>query len=184
MLQSRIARGAIESLGVEIPERFELIHNTEGDDPPDLSAFGLGFECTEFPPNQSATQVVHEERAHSGMAVPGLSQAGGDIRRIRDYAANPGYRFCEVTEEIQALVSAFINVITGPRSKDVAGNDVLLLDQRQDDWPDLAPDAIRRALQKMTLHYVRLILLVRWTNWQAAEGGVRPPEPWVVQVYP
>jgi hypothetical protein len=184
MLQASAARTGLEALGIQIPEKFELIHNTDGDDPPDLRAFGLGFECTEFPPNQSAIRTVHQERAHQGMAVPGFSRTGGNVSRIRRYADSPGHRFCSVSEEISALENAFVSVITGPRSKDVSGNDVLLLDQRQDDWPNMATDAIHRVLQRLSLQYVRLIFLVRWTGWQSSADGVRPPEPCVIQMYP
>jgi hypothetical protein len=139
MLQSPIARKAIESLSVQLPKKFELTHYTGADDPPDLSALGLGFECTEFPPNQSAIQAVYDQRGGQEMIIPGLSQTGADIKKIREHVDQPGYNsFYGINDEIMALQKAFLKVIDGPKSKDIHGNDVLLLDLRQEDRTDLA----------------------------------------------
>jgi hypothetical protein len=182
MLQSPIARKGIESLGVGFPEKFNLIHNTGIDDPPDLLAMGLGFECTEFPPNQTVIQAVYRQRGGRGMTIPGFSQTGGDIKQIRAHVHQPGYdAFYDASEDIAALERAFLKILTGTKSKDIHGNDVLLLDQRQDNWPDAAAEAIRRALQQTQPKHIRLIFLVRWKH---PEIGNDHPIPQVVQMYP
>ncbi|HVX91070.1 MAG TPA: hypothetical protein VHC20_05610 [Candidatus Paceibacterota bacterium] len=164
-LQSAALRDWLAGQRIEAPAQFELTHNTGADDPPDLSALGLGWECTEFPPNQTATRKVHRENGPMGMVVPGFSQTGADIRKIREqsipFTAYP--KFVALDDEIAALGGAFLGkVIGGPKSKDVPGNDVLLLDQRDDHAPDLAEKALRLALRKTTPKHIRLVLLVRF----------------------
>jgi hypothetical protein len=184
MLQSPEARCAICSLGIGIPETFELTHNTGKDDPPDLNALGLGWECTEFPPNQSAMDKVHEECGEMGMTVPGFSVTGSDINKIREhsnpFAAFPN--FVPVEAEYQALEAVFLErVIGGAKSKDVPGNDVLLLDHRRGNYLGDAAVAIKRALQKKSPSCIRLIFLV---GWRAHQIGDTQPVPKVVVCVP
>jgi hypothetical protein len=54
-------------------------------------------------------------------------------------------------------------IIGGGKSKDVYGNDVLLLDQTQNYWPEPV-EAVRRALEKVSPKYIKLILFVRMTR--------------------
>lgn len=184
MLQSTEARAALGGLGIVIPERFEAIHNTGKDDPPDIEAFGLGFECTEFPPNQSAIHKVHNERGPSGMILPGFSETGDDIRKIRELAepslVSP--RFYTAEKEAEALAEAFCKIIDGPRSKDVPGNDVLLLDYRREILADMVVElAIRGAIARKRPTNIRLILLI---SVRAMEAGDLGPRPRVAPVYP
>lgn len=174
----------LKALGRDIPATLTIIHNSGKDDPPDIEALGLGWECTEFPPNQSAIAAVHEEQADMGMSVPGYSQTGSDIRKIRE-RANP-FGFPDPfgqDDEIKALKDVFLQkVIGGPKSKDVPGNDVLLLDQRADGWPDMAEAALRQALAEHKPTHIRAILLVRWQQKNIEYS--KPPVAVVVQVYP
>jgi hypothetical protein len=178
MLQSPVAREALKSLGIEIPEKFKLIHNTGGDDPPDLFALNCGFECTEFPSNQTPIHTVYDQRGGREMVIPGFSQTGSDIKKIREHVEQPGYNnFYSINDEVCALRDAFLNVIDGPKSKDVYGNDVLLLDFRREDRSDLALEAICRALQQKTPKHICLILAV---GWRRREIGDTAPIPNVV----
>ena len=108
-----------------------------------------------------------------------------DVRKIRKLA-NP---FCSFpkpfawNDEVKALQDLFLNkVIGGPKSKDVAGNDVLLLDQRWDGWPDMAEVALRQAVALKRPGRIRAILLVRWQRGNIDYS--KPPVPVVVQIYP
>jgi hypothetical protein len=182
MLQSPVARKGIESLGVQVPETFKLVHNTDSDDPPDLFALGLGFECTEFPPDQSAIPAVHKQRPNQCMTIPGFSQTRGKIKNILNRVDHLGYDTSyALTDEISSLAEYFITaVISGPRSKDIPGNDVLLLDQRGDHSPpERAETAIRCVFQQRKLGHIRLVLLVR-----LLQRGTGHLMPCAVQMYP
>ena len=184
-LPSPVTQAMLQAFGVTVPASLSLKHNTDADDPPDVHALGLGWECTEFPPNQSALDAVHQEQADIGMSVPDFSQTGSDVRKIRKLA-NPFGSFPKPfarNDEIKALQDVFLNkVIGGPKSKDVAGNDVLLLDQRWDGWPDMAEVALRQAVALKTPGHIRAILLVRWRRENIDYS--KPPVPVVVQIYP
>ena len=171
-------------MGVQIPEGFSLTLNSDGDDPPDIFALNLGWECTEFPPDQSALRKVHEERGPLGMMVPGFAETRGDIGLIRAGVSYAGVQppFYTVNDQLAALAEVFANkVIGGPKSKDVQGNDVLLLDQRQDYWPEAAEMALRSALKIKQPRFIKLILLV---GFKAFEVGDTALVPLVARVYP
>jgi hypothetical protein len=178
MLQAPAARKALAELNITVPARFPLIHNSGTDDPPDIEALGLGWECTDFPPDQQALDAVHREVG--AMVIPPYSRTRGEIKRIRQavtisHVCPP---FVSADEVLAALSRAFLErVIGGPKSKDVPGNDVLLLDQRYDpsDFPEIA---LRLALRETKPRHLRLILLVRW------QQGKGRPLPDAVQVYP
>lgn len=173
----------LEKLGIAVPPEVQMEHHTGADDPPDISALGLGWECTEFPPDQSALDAVHKEQG--AMIVPGFSQTGGNIAKIRALA-KPFNAYPEpfsVTDEISSLKRIFLEkVIGGPRSKDVPGNDVLLLDQRASGWPADAEMALRQALTEKKPINIRAVLLVRWQRGDVDHS--KPPVPVVVQLFP
>jgi len=184
-LHSPVTHAVVKALDVTVPASIGLTHNTGPDDPPDIHALGLGWECTEFPPNQSALDAVHREQGDMGMSVPGYSQTGSDVRKIRELA-NPFSSFPKPfgwNDEVKALKTVFLEkVIGGPKSKDVPGNDVLLLDQRADGWPDAAEAALRQALASKKPVHIRAILLIRWE--QTNIDYSKPPVSVVVQIYP
>ena len=170
-------------MGKTVPERFELFHFTNPDDPPDLKALGLGWECTEFPPNQSAISKVHRECGPVGMIVPGYSETGSDIKKIRSlsrpYMASPA--FVTVDQEIAALAKVFLGkVIGGAKSKDIPGNDILLLDHRQEPWMDRAEEGIRVALQQQQPQHIKIIVLV---GYKRQKVGVKSPIPCSILFY-
>ncbi len=184
-VNSTVTHTLLLSLGVALPEKIAMTHNTEGNDPPDIEALGLGWECSEFPPNQSALEVVQEEMKNIGMIVPSYSQAGSKVGKIRESAmphtANP--KPWAINDEVKALHDVFLEKILGvAKSKDVAPNDILLLDQRNDDWPEHAEKALRLALMERKPKRLRGILLVRWSRNVA--DYTRPPVPEVVQLFP
>lgn len=182
-LASPVTHALLASFGVELPAVVQVMHHTGTDDPPDISALGLGWECTEFPPDQSAIDAVH--RKQEVMIVPGYSQTDGDIGRIRQLAA-PSTELPQsfaVNDEVAALSRVFLEkVIGGPKSKDVPGNDVLLLDQRRCDWPQTAEIALRGALVEKRPTHIRAVLLVRWED--TIVNYSEPPVPVVVQLHP
>ena len=97
------------------------------------------------------------------MSVPGFHQTGRDIKNIRlgvDVANDcPSLRSLDL--EAAALEDDFLNnVIGGPKSKDIDGNDVLLLDYRWSVWSDYVESTLRGALRKQRPKHIRLILLV------------------------
>lgn len=184
-LQSPVTHAILSTLNITVPASLALIHNTSPDDPPDIHALGLGWECTEFPPNQSALDVIHKEQAAIGMTVPGYSQTGSEIRRIREYSmpysAYP--RPFAWNDEINALRDVFLKkIIGGPKSKDIPGNDILLLDQRADDRPEVAEIGLRQAVAMKKPRFIQGILLVRWQRMNVDYS--KPPVPVVVQIYP
>lgn len=184
-VNSPVTQALLKSLNVAVPGTIEITHNTGGDDPPDIEALGLGWECTEFPPNQSALDVVHEEMKGTGMIVPGYSQTGSNVGKIRElampYSAYPTP--WSVNDEIKALKQIFLEKILGKsKSKDVAPNDILLLDQRNDGWPEYSEAALKLALIERKPERLRGILLVRWTTKRV--DYLKPPMPEVVQLFP
>src|SRR5688572_12096241 len=100
----------LDKFGIAVPPEIQLTHNSGADDPPDINALGLGWECTEFPPNQSALDTVHQEQGEMGMVVPGFSQTGSDINKIRahamPYTAYP--KPFALDDEIKALQDVFL----------------------------------------------------------------------------
>lgn len=184
-VNSPVTQALLKSLNVPVPPAIEITHNTEGDDPPDIEALDLGWECTEFPPNQSALEVVHEEMKGTGMIVPGYSQTGSNVGKIRKlampYSAYP--KPWAVNDEIKALKEVFLEKILGTsKSKDVAPNDILLLDQRNDGWPEYSERALRLALAERKPIRLRGILLVRWPMKNVDYS--KPPAPEVIQLFP
>jgi hypothetical protein len=170
LLQQPSGIGVLNAFGISVPEVFEITQHSNPDDPPDLSAFGYGFEVTEFPPNQSAIQAVYKERGGKAMAIPAFQRTGRDIARIRaeigDLASPTNSLitggFSSVPAEVLALEREFFGLLHGPESKDVPGNDILLLDQRYEHFTDfsLAP-AIKNATSKMKPVHIKLIIMVR-----------------------
>lgn len=184
-VNSQVTQALLQSLNVPLPASIEVTHNTGGDDPPDIEALGLGWECTEFPPNQSALNVVHEEMKCTGMIVPGYSQTGSNVGKIRElatpYTAYP--KPWAVNDEIKALKEVFLEKILGTsKSKDVAPNDILLLDHRNDHWPEYSEAALKQALAEQKPKRLRGILLVRWPTKNIDYS--KPPIPEVVQLFP
>jgi|GEM_PF-2696213 len=178
-INSPVTQAALKKLGVSVPDSVPVVHNTGVDDPPDIEALGWGWECTEFPPNQSAIEAVHEKQG--AMVVPGFSQTGADVREIRK-RANPYTAMPETINskaEIEALEKVFVEkVIGGAKSKDISCNQVLLLDQRDDGWPEFAEIALRQGLAKKRPVHIRLVLLVRWERTKVNYSN--PPVPVVV----
>jgi hypothetical protein len=182
-IQSQVGRVAIETLaGGIIPERYLIHHNTNPDDPPDIVAFNLGFEHTEFPPDQSATQKVYEEHSHEGMTIPPYSHGKGNVREIRKIVERSFVEplFTSVADNISALEQAFLENVLKPGGKDVPGNDVLLLDARLEPWTEQPTEAARRALTKMKPRHLKLILYIYWTRNEAG----KPSVPAAIQLYP
>lgn len=184
-IQSPVTHAMLNAFGIAVPASIAMTHNSGADDPPDINALGLGWECTEFPPNQSALDAVHQEQGEMGMIVPGFSQTGSDINKIRALAM-PGSAYPKafsLNDEIKVLHGVFLEkVIGGPKSKDIPGNDILLLDQRADGWPEAAEIALRQAMKMKTPTHIRAVLLVRWQ--QGAIDYSKPPVPVVVQIFP
>ena len=184
-LQGIDTRRALERIGRVVPHRFTIVHNTGRDDPPDVEAFGFGWECTEFPPNQSALEAVYRERGFKAMTLPPFSQTGRKTKDIHNRIGRENVEppFFNPADEISVLEGVFLSdVIGGPKSKDVPGNDVLLLDERRNHWADaIAETAVRNAVAKRPPSHIRLILLV---GFRPQEVGDRAPVPRVVQVFP
>jgi len=170
MLQKPGGLEILAAAGISVPDAFEIAHHTNPDDPPDFSAFGLGFEVTEFPPNQSAIQAVYMQRGGKAMAIPAFQRTGRDIRKIRTEVANPASAtnslvtggFTSVPAEAVAYEQEFLSLLSGAGSKDVPGNDILLLDQRYEHFTDFAlVPAIKNATTKIKPTYLKLIVMVR-----------------------
>lgn len=178
-IQSPVTESALRRLGIEVSETFNIVSNHAGDDPPDIEALGLGWECTEFPPNQSALAAVHKERKCRWMQIPPISETGRKIQKIRELAeprkTMPKFY---ANDEIGVLEEIFLKeVIGGAKSKDLPGNDILLLDNRDSLRGDSAPEeAVIKAVIKSPPKHIKVILLVRWRRKELV--------PWVVQVFP
>ena len=176
-IQSSAVRTSLGALGVPVPDQFNIVHNTNPDDPPDIEALGLGWECTEFPPNQSALTHVFDKWS-GPMNVPGFSQTGRDIGKMRAFAdpeIDTINTFISVDKEIEALKQEFLNtIIGGPKSKDVSCNSVLLLDHRQQPLIDKAKSAITQALSQSQPKHIKLILLVAWHRIQSVDESLVP----------
>lgn len=179
MLQSAEARASIESIiSGPVPDRFELTHNTPPDDPPDLRACGLGWECTYFPKDQRPREVVHRQCAQEIMVVPPYAKTRGDIGTLFRTTSYPGYEAVSHShnDEVSALESDFRESL---RSKDIPGNDVLLLDGLGDLVQDRAETAIRIVFQKIRPTHIKLVLLVG-RDFSITDRS----SPRVVQMYP
>jgi hypothetical protein len=185
-IQTDIVKSALSELGISVPASFEVTHNSDGDDPPDIEALGLGWECTEFPPNQSAMKKVQKEyfknRQSGGfMNVPGFSQTNRDIGKMHR-AAFPSYvrpQGFDPSGEVDALERDFLTrVLSGPRAKDVSANQILLLDQRGDLWPEAAEEALKRAFSTATPKWLHFAFLVRWASHVGSER-----KPHVIQLF-
>lgn len=182
-LQSGEVRTSLAALGKAVPEQLAIVHHTNPDDPPDIEALGLGWECTEFPPNQSSLTAVHDQWRGPMMNVPGFSQTGRDIDEIRKRADPNSYdTFYSADDEIEALKMEFLErVLGGAKSKDIPCNHVLLLDHRQQPLIEHTEAAIRKALALRQPRHIKLILLVAWQRSQSRE---RAPVPNVTVMYP
>jgi hypothetical protein len=183
-IQSSDLRDRLAAMGRAMPGTFEVTHNTNPDDPPDFQALGLGWECTEFPPNQSAIAKVHETCGPFGMVIPGFSETGGDIRKIRKrsnpFSANPS--FVSIDKEVSALEHAFVQkILSGPKSKDIFGNDILLLDHRGDQRMEWTEIALRRAIACYRPRHLRIIVVVGFRAQQPDDMG---PVPQCLVVFP
>ncbi len=182
-LQSPTLRDWLSAQGITVPAQFDLTHNTDGDDPPDLHALGLGWECTKFPPNQDPLSKVHEECGPMGMIVAGFSQTGANIGKIYELS-KPFSGYPEpvyVADEITAYRSAFLErVVGGSKSKDVRGNDVLLLDGRKEPHHEFVIGGIRQAIRRNKPRYLKLVLLVGWKPYALGDTG---PVPAVTLLY-
>jgi hypothetical protein len=184
-LQANETKEKLSLMGYEIPETFEVIHNNNGDDPPDIEALELGWECTEFPPNQSAMEVVYQQRGSKAMAIPPICQTGCEVKDIHTRLDLEQIKpsFYDPNEEIRELESIFLNkIIGGSKSKDISGNDVLLLDARNNDGGNaMAEEAIRKALKKKQPRFIKIILLVGTRLYRVGDNR---PFPEVVWLFP
>ena len=178
MMQQPTGKAILARLGVHLPSTFDLTHNTAGDDPPDLDleVFHIGFEHTEFPPNQSARNIAFI--LYSGaMAIPPF-HAARSPKAILDYAhanelgdENTGQQsdyipsgMNPVDDEIAALEKAFLEMVA---AKDVSGNDVLILDGRADfTKASIVATAIQRGLAKHQPVHFKMIVLVRTASYE------------------
>ena len=102
--------------------------------------------------------------------MPAYQRAGRSIHNIRAEVADPASRtnspvrggFAPVHEEAAAFERDSLSLIRGPDSKDVPGNDVLLLDQRLGALNDfLGTTGIANTLVRLRSKHIRLINLVR-----------------------
>ena len=101
MLQKPGGLEILATAGISVPDIFEIIHHTNPDDPPDFSAWGHGFEVTEFPPNQSAVQAVYMQGGGKAMVIPAFQRTGRDInnrgaKAFLETGANLGYHCVEL----------------------------------------------------------------------------------------
>jgi hypothetical protein len=186
LLQQPTGRAILAKLGLDLPETFDLTHNTGRDDPPDLVVMGRGFEHTEFPPNQTARGKVMQERNENGLHAVSIAplmkldpkgKKENPMKAIREYAdaneptATTDDDFEATTsgmnsmdDEVAAMQEAFEKML---REKDVPGNDVLLLDGRADGTQACVVGAgIQRGLANYTPSHFRLIVLVRRASFQ------------------
>jgi len=169
MLQQETGLTILNNFGIHVPEQFEVAeHVGQPDEPPDLSVFGYGIECTEFPPNLTTISKIHLQK-RIAIIVPPFQRTGkgdGSIRKEIDdptSASNSSLTggFWEICRERESLSAEFINVVSGPKSKDVPGNHILLLDQRSELFDDLTVEpAIRSVLATHQLKHIRLIVMV------------------------
>ncbi len=168
MLQQGTGLTILKNFGIDVPEKFAVTeHNGQPDEPPDLTAFDYGFECTEFPPNLTTISKIHLQKG-TAIIVPPFQRTGkgyGAIRREIDASVSKssitGGHY-ELGKEQKSLADEFRNVISGPKSKDIPGNDILLLDQRNEVFGDITVEpAIRSVLANWKLKHIRLIIMVR-----------------------
>jgi hypothetical protein len=167
ILAQDTGRELLKSAGISVePGSTEVTWNTNPDDPPDITAFGCGFEITEFPPDNAALMADTMQRFQKGLptggAVPAFSKTKGDIRVIRKERDDPmsvtnnPYSFTRYADEILALEETFNSLRA---NKDVHGNDVLLLDSRRLFVMGRVVDAVERALVNQPPVYWRLVLI-------------------------
>lgn len=104
------------------------------------------------------------------MRIPALQHTGRNIAGIRAEVDNPASHtnspitggFASVAAEAVAYEREFHSLLRGPDSKDVPGNDILLLDQRGEHYIDLALlPAIINATARTRPRHIRLIIVVR-----------------------
>jgi hypothetical protein len=149
-----------ELLKRPVPMKVTVIHNTVGDDPPDLEAFGIGFEVTDFPPDQVPKEKVREK--HRGILHdPPLHQTGGNLRKIEAQSVNPSRvrpPFFDPSKECVELTTRAKAML---QHKDVSTNRVLLLDQRSALWPDDIIVPVRSACTQRRPTHIQLIIAVR-----------------------
>jgi hypothetical protein len=153
------------SLRITVPRNFSFVHCDRGDDPPDIEAFGLGWECTDFPPNQKPLQHIHKNWKGGIMNVPPLSETGRSIGQMWEMANPHRYdRFVSVADQVAALKDDFLqNVLFGTKPKDNAANQILLVNHLASLQHDLAADAICAALEEQKPRYIRAIVIVYQT---------------------
>ena len=170
MIQHPTARDILAKFGMELPEQFEITEHSNPDDPPDFTTLGCGFEVTEFPPNLSAIRAVYEQAGGRAMTIPAFYRTGRSLQKIREEAQNPQSAsnslvtggFASVVDEATALAEEFLLLLEGAKSKDVPGNDILLLDQRGEGLTDFSTvPAIQAALTARKPKHIKLIIMVR-----------------------
>ncbi len=170
MIQQPTARDILARFGLDLPERFEITEHSNPDDPPDFTALGCGFEVTEFPPNLSAIRAVYHRAGGRAMTIPAFYRTGRSLPKIREEAQNPQSKsnslvtggFASVADEATALAKEFLLMLDGAKSKDVPGNDILLLDQRGEALTDFSTiPAIQAALAVRRPKHIKLIIMVR-----------------------
>ncbi len=171
MLGQSTGLAILANSGIDVPAEFEVTENSGGspDEPPDISAFGYGFEHTEFPPTLTIIDKIHTKKG-TVIIVPPFQNTGknyGDVRReIYDPASKtnsstrPG--FWPLNKERCKLAGEFRALLESSKSKDKPGNDILLIDQRSQALEDIVVEpAIREVLVGWKLKYIRLIIMVR-----------------------
>ncbi len=104
------------------------------------------------------------------MTIPAFYRTGRSLPKIRDEAQNPQSAsnslvtggFASVADEATAPAKEFRLLLEGAKSKDVPGNDILLLNQRGEALTDFSTlPAIQAALAVKKPTHIKLIVMVR-----------------------
>ncbi len=164
MLRQDSARKILMEFGLSFPNRLDFIAHTQPHDPPDITAFNLGIEVTEFPPDESARRAIRNQPdIPGGTRVPAFQHAGRDYRKIRSEIADPEsktnspYQFPTRQGEVEALTREFSHVL---KAKDISVNHVLILDHRDDPNIDRTLEAVQEVTRKERPKHLKLIVVV------------------------
>jgi len=160
LLWQPTGRNVIEEfVGRSLGANVEVIHNSGGDDPPDLEAFGLGIEVSFFPADQPPIDKARA-KSHGNRLIPPYHRTGGNLKKILEQSRPSRVRpqYYDPRDLIEAYTAYAGGLL---RRKDVTNNHILLLDQRTVCSFESPDEAIQLAIRSYAPTHLRLILGVR-----------------------
>jgi hypothetical protein len=147
-------------LNMPVPMEVRVIHNTFGADPPDLEAFGYGFEVTDFPPDQVPKAKVRKK--YRGMlGLPPYYRTGGNMKAIEEQSTKLSFvhpAFYDPEKEAETLTAKAEKMLA---TKDLPTNQILLLDSRLAFWEDAINVPVQNALRIHRPRWIGMIIAVK-----------------------